>query len=192
MASDDGVGEDRFLSQAEIVRREIEAHFRRAHELLQRREADLLAELQRLAYEYSGDAITQQIKELSLTKESIRENLKANGNMIIFEQSSALIDARIKELETKLRTTKDTYESVSLEWEVELEQKLSSAGGIRIHAKNAITRDYRKIGDPISVFGRQDEVDTSPGVFCYAYRTAIHPDNNHIYICDGGKSCPSL
>ena len=44
MASADGV----FLSQVERVRREIETHFQRAHELLQEREADLLAELQEM------------------------------------------------------------------------------------------------------------------------------------------------
>ena len=64
MASAYGAREYRFLAQVVRVRREIETHFQRAHELLQRREAELLAELQRLAYEYSGDRISQQMKEL--------------------------------------------------------------------------------------------------------------------------------
>ena len=62
MASAYGAREDSFLSQVERVRREIETHFQRAHKLLQRREAELLAELERLAYEYSGEGITQQME----------------------------------------------------------------------------------------------------------------------------------
>ena len=45
MASADGITEDRFLSHAQRVRREIQAMFQRAHKLLQDREAGLLAEL---------------------------------------------------------------------------------------------------------------------------------------------------
>ena len=73
MASADIAEEDIFLSQVERVRREIETHFQRAHEQLQQREAELLAELERLAYEYSGEGITQQMKELSFSKQALRE-----------------------------------------------------------------------------------------------------------------------
>ena len=73
MATTDGAREDSFLSQVERVRREIETHFQRAHELLQQREAELLAELERLACEYSGDGISQQMEELSISKEALRE-----------------------------------------------------------------------------------------------------------------------
>ena len=117
-----------------------------------------MAELERLAYEYSGDGITQQMEELSISKEALRDSLKANENKAIFEESAALIDVRIKELETKLQTIKDTYVSVSLEWEVELEHKLSVAGELRLIAKKELTRDYRKITDPIAVFGKHDSV----------------------------------
>ena len=187
MASAGGVGEDKFLSQVEKVRRKVETLFQKAHELLQARKADLLAELQRLAYEYSGDGIKQQVKELYISKEGLRDSLKTNENKAIFEQSSALIDARIKELETKLQTTKDTYGSVSLEWEVELEQKLSLAGEIRLIAKE-ITRDYRKVGDPIAVFGKHNNKDSSPGMFYFPNLMAVHPKDNHIYICDGDNN----
>ena len=184
MASVEDCRQDSFLSQVERVRREIEIHFHRAHELLQRREAELLAELERLAYEYSGDGITQQMEELFISKEALRDSLKANENKAIFEGSAAPIDVRIKDLKTELQTTKDTYGSVALEWEVGLEQKLSVAGQIRLIAKKEFTRDYIKIAAPIAVFGKHDNDNSAPGAYCRPNRMAIHPKNNNIYICD--------
>ena len=68
MASADGITEDRFLSHAQRVRSEIQAVFQRAHKLLQDREAGLLAELKQLVDEYTGERITPQINELSISK----------------------------------------------------------------------------------------------------------------------------
>ena len=187
MASTYGVGEA-FLSHMERVRSEIHTKFIRAHELLQAREADLLAELQKLVDKYTGEGITQQIKELSISKVGLRDALKANKNKFIFEQSAAPIDTRIKELETKLRTAKDSYKSVSLEWDVELEKKLSVAGEIRLNAVKEGIRDYKEIGDPVAVFGKHSTEGSSPGVFCYPNALAINPVNNSIYICDGGNN----
>ena len=64
MATAYGVGEESFLSHVERVRSDIHTKFIRAHELIQAREADLLAELQRLVCEYTGEGIPLQIKEL--------------------------------------------------------------------------------------------------------------------------------
>ena len=186
MASAYGVGEESFLSHVERVRSEIHTKFIRAHELLQAREADLLAELQRLINKYKGEGITLQIKELSISKEGLRNALKENENKIIFELSAAPIDARIKELETKLRTAKDSYKSVSLEWDVELDKRLSVAGEIRLNAVKEGIRDYKEIRDPVAVFGKHSEEGSSPGEFCYPQGIAINPLNNSIYICDGG------
>ena len=186
MASAYGVREESFLSHVERVRSEIHTKFIRAHELLQAREADLLAELQRLVDEYKGEGITLQIKELSISKEGLRDALKGNENKIIFELSTAPIDARINELETKLRTAKDSYKSVSLEWDVELDKRLSVAGEIRLNAVKEGIRDYKEIGDPVAVFGKHSEEGSSPGVFCCPRGIAINPVNNSIYICDGG------
>ena len=184
MASTYSVEEDSFLFQVEKVRREIETRFEIAHNLLQQREAELLAELERLAYEYSGDGITQQIEELSISKEALRDSHKANENKAMFEESAALIDARIKALETKLQNIKDTYLSVSLEWEVELELKLSLAGEIQLRRKE-ITRDYREIGAPIAVFGKHIVFLNSPGIFRSPYHVVIHTESKYICICDG-------
>ena len=119
MASADCVGEESFLSHVERVRSEIQSKFLRAHNILQEREADLLAELQRLVEEYTGDGITQQIKQLSISKDALRETLTENENKEILDQNIASIDTRIKKLEALLQRAKDTYKRVSLEWDVE-------------------------------------------------------------------------
>ena len=53
----------------------------------------LLTALERLACDYSGDQMIQQMKELSISKKVLRESLKANENQAIFEGSVAPIDA---------------------------------------------------------------------------------------------------
>ena len=50
--------------------------------------------------------------------------LTGNKNKVL-EKSTAPIDASILELERKLQNAKDTYKSVTLEWDVKLEYKLS-------------------------------------------------------------------
>ena len=201
MASAYGVGEESFLSHVERVRSEIHTKFIRAHELLQAREADLLAELQTLVDEYTGEGIAQQIKELSESMDALRKTIKGNENREILDQSLANFDTRIAELETKLRTAKYSYKSVSLEWDVELERKLSVAGEIRLNAVKEGIRDYKEIGDPVAVFGKHfrqtlfwnniraltSVLTSSPGVFCYPNGIAINPVKNSIYICDGGN-----
>ena len=202
MASAYGVGEESFLSHVERVRSEIHTKFIRAHELVQAREADLLAELQRLVDEYTGDELVLQIKELTVSKDALKIALTKNTNKEILDQSLGPINTLIKELEIKLRTAKDSYKSVSLEWDVELEKKLSVAGEIRLNAVKEGTRDYKAIGDLIAVFGkhlRQSSflgniktltlvLTSSLGVFCYPNDIAINPVNNYIYICDAGNN----
>ena len=99
----------------------------------------------------------------------------------------APIDARINELETNLQRAKDTYKRVSLEWEVELDKKLSVAGNIRLNAMKEGARDYKEIGEPIMVFGKHNKERSPPGVFCGPNGIVINPENNFIYIFDGGK-----
>ena len=188
MASADCVGEESFLSHVERVRSEIQSKFLRAHNILQEREADLLAELQRLVGEYTGKRITQQIKQLSVSKDALRETLTENENKEILDQSLAPIDACIKKLETSLQRAKDTYKRVSLEWDVELDKKLSVAGDIRLNAVKEGVRDYKEIGEPVVVFGKHNRERSSPGVFCYPNGIAINPENNSIYICDGDNN----
>ena len=178
-----------FLSHVERVRSEIHTKFIRAHELLQAREADLLAELQRLVDEYTGEGINLQIKQLSVCKNVLKDTLTENENKEILDQNLVSIDARIKVLETKLQTAKDSYKSVSLEWGVDLEKKLSVAGEIRLNGVKEGIRDYKEIGDPVAVFGKHNKKKSSlPGVFCRPSDIAINPLNNYIYICDPGNN----
>ena len=188
MASADGVGEESFLSHVERVRSEIHTKFIRAHELIQARESDLLAELQILVDEYTGDKITLQIKQLSISKDALRDTLTENENKEILDQNLTSIDVRIAELQTKLQRAKDSYKSVSLEWNSELEKTLSVSGEIRLNAVKEGIRDYKEIGDPVAVFGKHSKEGSSPGVFCYPKGIAINSENNSIYICDGGNN----
>ena len=187
MASADGVG-DSFLSRVERVRSDIQTKFLRAHRVLQAREADLLAELQRLADEYTGEGIMLQIKRLSSSKDALRDSLTENENKEILDQSLVPINARIADLEIKLLRAKDTYKSVSLEWDVELEKRLSVAGEIRLNAVKEGIRDYKKIGNPIAVFGKHRKGGSSPGVFSYPSGITINPVNDDIYISDAGNN----
>ena len=188
MASADNLREESFFSHVERVRSEIETKFLRAHKILQEREAALLAELQRLVDEYTGDGITQQITELSESKDALRKTIKGNENKEFLDKNLVFINARIAELETKLQRAKDTYKRVSLEWDVELDKKLSVAGDIRLNAVIEGIRNYKAIGAPVVVFGKHSkEEESSPGVFCYSNNMAINPENNSIYICDGGN-----
>ena len=84
--------------------------------------------------EYTGEGITQRMQQLSISKVGLRDTLTDNENKEFLENQLANIDARIAELNTKLQTAKDTYKSVSLEWDVKLEKKLSVAGEIRLNA----------------------------------------------------------
>ena len=187
MASADCGEEESFLSHVERVRNEIQTKFLRAHNILQDREADLLAELQRLVDEYTRDGLTQQIKQLSDTISDLFISLKGNENIEILHQSVAPIHARIHDLEERHKKIKSTFKRVSLEWDVELDKKLSVAGDIRLNAVKEGIRNYKEIGDPVVVFGKHSKEGSSPGVFCYPNGIAINPENHSIYICDGGN-----
>ena len=184
MASADNLEEVSFLSHVGRVGREVHAMFERAHKILLDREADLLAELQRLVDDYTGDGVTQQITELSLSKDGLRGTLKENENKEFLKQQLGNTNTRIAELETKLQTAKDTYKSVSLEWDIELYKKLSVAGEIRLNSVREGIRDYKAIGDPVAVFGEHSSEKHSPGLFHCPEGIAINPDNNYIYICN--------
>ena len=85
---------------------------------------------------------------------------------------------------------KDTYKSVALEWDVELEDKLSLAGDILL---NGVTqtqvRDYKKIEMPVATFGKHSKVkSSSPGMFCYPGGLTVDPTTDYLYICDRGNN----
>ena len=190
MASIAAIGRDDFLLHVMRVRSEIRDKFLKAHKVLQDRETDLLDKLQELEDEFIGDVMTQEINHLSITKDGLITALKGNKNKDLLSKSTAPIDASILELERKLHNVKDTYKSVTLEWDVELEDKLSLTGDILL---NGVTqkevRDYKKIEMPVDTFGKHSEYSSSsPGMFCYTDGLTIDPTSNFIYICDGGNN----
>ena len=189
MASVCTIGDD-FLSHVTKARSEIRDKFLKAHKVLQDREAYLLDKLQEFEEEFIGDVITQEIKHLSITKDGLFTVLKGNENKDLLEKATAPIDASIVELERKLQNAKDTYKSVTLKWDVELEDKLSVTGDILL---NCVTqeqaRDYKKIEMPVATFGKLSKYESSsPGVFGYPIGLIIDPTTNYLYICDQGNS----
>ena len=190
MASIAAIGGDDFLLHVRRVRSEIRDKFHKAHNVLQDRENDLLAKLQELEDDLIGDVMTQKINHLLITKDELITVLKGNENKDILEKSIAPIDANILEIELKLHNVKDTYKSVTLEWDVELENKLSLTGDILL---NGVTqkevRDYKKIEMPVVTFGKHNEYkSSSPGVFGYPAGLTIDPTSNDLYICDSGNN----
>ena len=180
---------DDFLLHVMRVRCEIRDKFLEAHNVLQDRETDLLTKLQELEDEFIGDMMTKQIKELNLSKDALMTALEGNKNKDLLEKSTAPIDANILELERKLHYVKDTYKSVTLEWDVKLEDKLSLTGNILL---NGVTqkevRDYKKIEMPVVTFGKLGENTSSPGVFDCPTGLTIDPLSNYLYICDQGNN----
>ena len=75
MASIGVIGGINFLSHVLKVRSEIRDRFSRVHKMLQDRETDLLATLQELEEEYTGDVITIQIRQLNLSKDGLVSTL---------------------------------------------------------------------------------------------------------------------
>ena len=189
MTSIDIIGGDDFLIHVTRVRSEIRDKFLKAHKVLEDREADLLNKLQELEEEFIGDVITKQIKKLNMSKEALIDVLTENASKEVLKKATAPIDANIVELEHKLQNAKDTYKSVTLEWDVELEDKLSLTGDILL---NGVTqeqvRDYKKIEMPVATFGKLSNKRPSfPGLFCYPNGLTIDPTTNYLYICDQGN-----
>ena len=178
--------QDSFLAFAEKTRGEIRDRFLRAHRVLQGRETDLLAELQRLVDEYTGTGIQDEIKQISDSKTALLATLKGNQSKDILDQSLALMDARRQELVDKHEKAKSRYSSVVLQWDENLEQRLNEAGEIRVNADRSLVPNYKCIDKPVKVFGRFSKKDKSPGVFKFPQCIAIDPVTNYCYICDAG------
>ena len=190
MANISAIVRSDFLSHVRRVRSEVRDKFSRAHKVLLDRETDLLDKLQVLEDEFIGDVITKQIEQLNLSKDALITTLTGNANKEVLVKSTAPINASILELEQRLQNVKDTYKRVVLEWNVELEDKLSLTGDILL---NGVTqtqvRDYRKIELPVATFGKHSEVESSsPGVFCHPRGLTVDPTTNYLYICDRGNN----
>ncbi|KAI6660705.1 hypothetical protein LOD99_10316 [Oopsacas minuta] len=154
-------------------------------QVLEDRERDLLTELQHLLDDYTGEGIEEERKQMVTSKELLSA-LKGNTGKDVLDQSVALMDERIKELESKLDTIRLTHKNVGLEWDELLEKKLGEIGRLLLNLRKSKTPDYKNMSQPIEVFGRNSTKDESSGVFYYASSIAIDPVTNYIYICDYG------
>ena len=181
MASPSVSDGDSFLRQVARARERIGVKFRRAHQVLQEREAALLLELQQLEDRYSGEGVAEQIREITASKEQLMARMKRNENQPTLKESVALLDARMRELEVSLGTVKDRLGSVAFEWDGELERMLSGTGVIRMGA----VLDYKKKGKPVLVACKHRETDIpTDGVLDFVTSIVICPQSENVYISD--------
>ena len=166
------------------MREEIRARFSRSHELLREREAALLSELDELVASYRGEGVREQIQELNRIMESMKTTVQRNENQETVATSVAVMNARIRELEVGLETAKDRMRRVELEWDGELEERLSGLGGIRVIG----LLDYRKKGTPVMATGKHSISNKEAGMFRFPSAVTIDPQTNNVYICDQGNN----
>ena len=185
MASARVPGENQFLSQVERVRVELRERVARAHQVLQERETALLSELQQLEDAYRGEGVGKQIDQLRIHKEQTIATLTDNKNREFLEQSVALLDARMRELEANLETARDRMRRVELKWDGNLEEMLSRTGSIRVGE----VPDYKEKEYHVMAAGKhRNNTSSTPGEFSCPNSVAIDSETNNIYICDGGNN----
>ena len=154
MASANVSVKDSFLTQLESVRAEITERVARAHQVLQERETALLSELQQLEIRYRGEKANKQINQLRITKEQNNATLTDNELKKILQQSVALLDTRMLELEANLQIARDSMRRVELEWDEILEGNLGRTGSIRVSGVS----DYKEKGNPEMAGGKHTKI----------------------------------
>ena len=185
MASVSVLSEDRFRSKIERVREEIRRKFFRAHQVQRERETELLSELDQLEERYRGDAITEQIEDLEKLKEVELATSKVNKNKDLVMQHVSELDDRVRKLREDWEKERASMRRVELEWDAELEARLSELGAIRVSS----FRDYREIENPVIVASKHSEEKSKyAGIFFNnPHSIAIHPETNNVYVCDHGN-----
>ena len=185
-------GEGGFLSQLERARREMRDRFRAVHELLQEREAALLAEFQELEDRFRGVGIADEMKQLSLSKEQLQNTLKGNTNQEVLQETIAPLERKMKELEMSLEKAKQ-MKTVDFDflWEDSFTEKLKSLGRIQIKSEERCKENrevpiYKQKGVPISVFGKHNTKVKDPGNFSYPNTILFEEEKGYLYICDTG------
>ncbi|KAI6659000.1 E3 ubiquitin-protein ligase TRIM71-like [Oopsacas minuta] len=177
---------DPFISRVQEVRVEIRDKFTRARHHLEARETELLAKLKQVEDDYTGEGVCDKVNQLKISKDNLISTFKDNENKEMLDQSLSPIESRIKELETKLQTAKDTYKSIAFDWEDELELKLKDVGKILLNTKGRGIPDYGSITSPVKVFGKHSKSIPDPAVFVYPEGLAVDPVTKYLYVCDMG------
>ena len=183
-------GEDEFLSQLERARSEMSDRFRAVHELLQEREAALLAEFQELEDRFRGLEIADEMKQLSHSKEQLQNTTKEDTNQEVLQETIAPLESRMKELEMSLEKAKE-MRTVDFVWEDSLTEKLKSLGIIQVDVEKRFSKDieisnYKRKGVPISVFGKHSTKVQDPGNFVFPNSILFNEEKEYVYICDTG------
>ena len=115
----------------------------------------------------------------------MKSTVQRNENQETIATGVAVMDARIRELEVSLETATDRMRRVELEWDGELEERLSGLGGIRVIGQ----LDYKKKGNPVLTACKHSANPTTEvGVFCNPESMSIHSQTNNVYICDGANN----
>ena len=178
------LSEDRFRSKVDRVREEIGRNFARAHRVLGERETKLLSELDQLEERYRGNSTIEQIEDLNNLKEVELATTKVSKNKDFVMQHVSELDDRVRELREEWEKERASMRRVELEWDAELEARLSELGAIRISA----IRDYKDIENAVIVAGnRSDGVSKPTGMFRNPHSIAIHPETSNVYVCDKGN-----
>ena len=127
-----------FFYQAKRVRNQIVWKFSKSHQILTTKETALLTELDHVVASYNGEEIKKQIQQFRASKEFMIATIRQNESTQTLQLSIAPLNARMNELQNKLDTIKVRMKSVQLEWDEELEQRLSQIGKITINAEKKI------------------------------------------------------
>ena len=135
MVSPGSIDASSFLSQAERARNQMVWKFTKSHQILKAKETALLSELDHVVASYKGEGIKKQIQQLQASKEFMITTISQNESTQTLQLSIAPLDARMKELQNNLDTIKVRMKSVQLEWDEELDQRLSQIGRITINAE---------------------------------------------------------
>ena len=109
---------------------------------------------------------------------------KVNKNRDLVMQHVSELDDRVRKLKEDWEKERASMRRVELEWDAELEVRLSELGAIRMSS----VRDYKEIENPVIVAGKHSlGIYKSAGMFCYPESIAIHPETNNVYVCDWGN-----
>ena len=176
---------DTLLSHIGRVRKEIVARFARTCQLLKEREEVLLHDLMQLEADFRGEGVPEQIEELNQLKGIQISKVKRNENRKTLRQTTAILDARVREIEETLEQNRVEMRGIALEWDGELEARIKKLGEIKVNP----VPDYKKKGDLIKVSCRHDAgKSAAAGVFCNPRAIVTDPLSGVVYICDGGNN----